>query len=357
MTSGAEKIADRTPLELEFGAVLPEIEIEYETWGSLSANKDNAVLVCPAFSAHSHANSSPRDPRPGWWEGMIGPGLAFDSDRFFVICPALLGGSYGTTGPLSTDPTTGEPYRGRFPVISVRDIVQVHIRLLDLLGIDRLFAVGGGSLGGMETLELAIRHPGRARRVFSISGTGATRPYTAAIRHISRRAIMLDPAYKSGQYEGTGPDDGLRLAREIGTLFYRSREEFNDRFPWTPIAQPTREGITFDVQSYLDHQGSKIIGSFDVNSFLTLSLAMDLHDVFRGFDSPEAALEPVDSQLLISGVKEDRLIPIDEPKAVHEALVASGKKSEWLPLSSRIGHDAFLAEIDTMTQIVRDFLD
>lgn len=357
MVSGAEKITDRAPLELEFGDVLPELEIVYETWGRLSANKDNVVLVCPAFSANPHANSSPRDPRPGWWEGMIGPGLAFDSDRFFVICPALLGGSYGTTGPQSINPTHGKPYRGRFPVVSVQDIVRVHIRLLDLLGIERIFAVAGGSLGGMEALELAIRHPGRARRVFSISGTGATRPYTAAIRHISRRAVMLDPAYENGQYEGSGPDGGLRLAREIGTLFYRSREEFNERFPWSPIAKPTREGITFDVQSYLDHQGSKVIGLFDVNSYLTLSLAMDLHDVFRGFDSPEAALEPVDSQLLISGVEEDRLIPIDEPKAIHDALVASGKKSEWLPLSSLIGHDAFLVEIDTMTRIVRDFLD
>lgn len=357
LLAGREHIVDRTPLDLEFGSVLSEIEIEYETWGRLADGRDNAVLVCPAFSAHSHANSSADDPRPGWWEGMIGPGRAFDTDRYFVICSSLLGGSYGTTGPKSIDPATGEAYRGRFPVVSVQDIVRVHVRLLDLLGIERLYATAGGSLGGMETLELAIRHPGRVERVFSISGTAATRPYTAALRHISRRAIMLDPAYKDGEYEGNGPEEGLCLAREIGTLFYRSREEFNDRFPWAPINPPSRRGITFDVQSYLDHQGSKIIGSFDVNSFLTLSLAMDLHDVFRGFDSVAAALEPVDAEFLISGVEEDRLIPIDEQRAMHEALAGYGKKSTWRPLSSRIGHDAFLADIDVMTEVVRAFLE
>lgn len=355
-TAGADLFVDRTPLKLEFGAVLPAIEIEYETWGRLAPARDNAVLVCPAFSAHSHANSSERDPRPGWWEGMIGPGRAFDTDRFFIICPSLLGGSYGTTGPKSIDPVSGEAYRGGFPVIGVRDVVNVHVRLLDHLGIERLYGTAGGSLGGMETLELAIRHPGRVERVISISGTLATRPYTAAIRHISRRSIMLDPAYKGGYYQGNGPEDGLRLAREMGTLFYRSREEFNERFPWQPIHPPSRDGITFDVQSYLDHQGAKIIGTFDVNSFLTLSLAMDLHDVFRGFASRDAALAPVDAEFLIAGVIEDRLIPIDEQEEVHEVLSAHGKRSTWRPLSSRIGHDTFLAEIDAMNVLLGEFL-
>jgi len=356
-SASADLFVDRSPLELEFGAVLPEIEVEYETWGRLSPARDNAILVCPAFSAHSHASSSPRDPRPGWWEGMIGPGRAFDDARFFMICPSLLGGSYGTTGPKSIDPATGQAYRGGFPVIGVRDVVNVHVRLLDHLGIDRLYAAAGGSLGGMETLELAIRHPRRVERVISISGTFATRPYTAAIRHISRRAIMLDSAFEDGYYEGDGPADGLRLAREMGTLYYRSREDFNERFPWQPIRPPSRRGITFDVQSYLEHQGSKIIGTFDVNSFLTLSLAMDLHDVFRGFASREEALSPVDAKLLIAGVREDRLIPIDEQEEIHETLAAHGKACTWRPLSSRVGHDAFLAEIDAMNELLGDFFE
>lgn len=354
---GAQRLVDETPLELEFGDPLPRIEIEYETWGKLSPERDNAILICPAFSAHSHVNSSSADPRPGWWEGMVGSGLAFDTNRFFAICPALLGGSYGTTGPLSRRPGTGEPYRGDFPVIGVRDIVNVHVRLLDLLGIDRLYAAVGGSLGGMQTLELGIRHPGRAARIVSISGTSATLPYTAAIRHLSRRAIMLDPAFADGFYEGHGPEHGLRLARELGTLFYRSREEFNERFPRHPIETPSLGGITFDVQSYLNHQGKKVVGSFDVNSFLTLSLAMDLHDVWRGEESPEVVLDPVDADFLVAGVEEDRLIPIDEQEYAHKMLVKNGKSSLWRPLTSRIGHDAFLAELDTMTALLRDFFD
>jgi len=353
---GALWIEDDSPLELEFGGHLPKVEIVYETWGELDAGRDNAILVCPAFSAHSHANSHPKDPSPGWWEGMIGPGRAFDTDRYFVICPSLLGGSYGTTGPLSINPETGKAYAGDFPVVTVRDIVELHVRLLDHLGIERVVAVAGGSLGGMEAMEFGIAHPGRAQHVITISATDATRPHTAAIRHLGRRAIMLDPAYEGGHYEGDGPVDGLRVARELGTLFYRAREEFNDRFPWTPINPPSRKGLTFDVQSYLDYQGQKIIGKFDANSYLTMSLAMDLHDVWRGFESREAALEPVDSSFLVVGVVEDRLIPIDEQKGIHEALVAAGKESSWRSVSSPIGHDTFLVELDQMTLLIREYL-
>ncbi|RMH23412.1 MAG: homoserine O-acetyltransferase [Acidobacteria bacterium] len=347
---------DERPFELEFGAVLPRLEIAYETWGRLSAARDNAILICPAFSSHAHAQSSPRDPSPGWWEGMIGPGCAFDTERFFVVCASLLGGSFGTTGPTSIDPRTGEAYRGHFPAVSIRDIVDVHLRLVDHLGIERLFAAAGGSMGAMETLELAIRHPSRVARVIAISGTDFTRPYTAAIRHLGRRAIMLDPAYQGGFYDGAGPTEGLRLAREIGTLYYRGREEFNARFPHQPINPPSREGITFDVQSYLDHQGRKAVGLFDANSYLTLSLAMDLHDVWRGFSSREAALEPVTAAFQIVAVEEDRLIGVDEQRAVHRALVGAGKRSDWHLISSRIGHDAFLVELDRVTELVRPFL-
>ncbi len=354
---GAELFVDPKPLELELGASLSGVEVAYETWGRLDEARGNAILICPAFSAHSHTNSGPQDPSPGWWEGMVGPGLAFDTDRFFVVCPSLLGGSYGTTGPRSEDPATGEPYAGSFPVISVRDVVALHVRLLDHLGIERLYATAGGSLGGMETLELGIRHPDRVARVFSISGTATTRPYTGAIRHLARRAILLDPAYRGGFYEGDGPVEGLKLARELGTVFYRSREEFNDRFPWTPIAEPSLEGTTFDVQSYLRHQGRKIVGSFDANSYLTLSLAMDLHDVYRGFESRGEALAGLAAEFLIVGVEEDRLIPIDEQEDVHQTLVAAGVESRWRQLSSRIGHDAFLVELDAMTTLLREFLE
>jgi len=352
--AGAIQIVDPEPLELEYGAILPSLEICYESWGRLSAARDNVVLVCPAFSAHSHAASHPDDPAPGWWEEVIGPGRAFDTDRFFVLCPALLGSCCGTTGPQSEDPTTGRPYGRSFPIITVRDIVAVHARLLAHLGIERVYAVAGGSLGAMEALELAVRYPGLAERAAVISGTDRTRPYTVAIRHLGRRAIEL------GRELGGGTEaellHGLKLAREIGTLFYRSRRELNQRFPWHPTATPSRHGITFEVQSYLDYQAEKILGNFDPDAYLTMSLAMDLFDVWRGTPGPEKALEAVDTEFLVVGVEEDQLIPLDEQETLHATLQAAGKKSAFRPISSRIGHDAFLVEMDTVNQLLGDFL-
>lgn len=353
---GARLFADETPLELEYGGRLPRLEVAYETWGRLGARKDNAILICPAFSGHSHAAAHDDDPSPGWWQGMIGPGLAIDTDRFFVICPSLLGGSSGTTGPGSVNPETDKPYLGTFPVVTVRDIVAAHVRLLDHLGIERLFAAIGGSMGGMETLELALRYPDRSLRVVSASATDRTRPYTAAIRHLGRKAIMLDPAFNNGDYEGHGPGVGLGLAREIGTLFYRSREELNQRFGWQPLRTPSLDGITFDVQSYLNHQGQKILGAFDANAYLTLSLAMDLHDIWRGYPSREAALEPVGAELMIIGVAEDRLIPVDEQEWLHHALITAGKRSLWRRISSHVGHDTFLVDIGQMTTLIKEAL-
>ncbi len=354
---------DPTPFEPEMGGRLPSLEIAYETWGTLNPEGTNAVLLCAAFSAHAHAQSSPEDPTPGWWEGMIGPGRALDSDRFFIVCPSLLGGSFGTSGPTAIDPETGTPYRGRFPVVTVRDIVEVHLRLLDHLGIQRLHAAVGGSLGGMETLELGVRHPERVERVFSISGTDYTRPYTAAIRHLGRQAIVLDPKYCNGDYEvGEEPAGGMRLAREIGTLYYRSPDEFNERFTHEPIAPPTTHGITFEVQSYLDHQGRKAVSMFDANSYLTLSLAMDLHDIWRGFKSPDSALARHGDQetaFRIVAVKEDRLIGVEEQEHLYRLLVAADIDADLLVISSPVGHDAFLARSERrrMRELVGSFIE
>ena len=348
---GARLYQDETPLDLEFGGHLSRLDIAYETWGRLSQRRDNVILVIPAFSGHSHAAAHDGDPSPGWWEGMIGPGLAFDTDEFFVICSSLLGASFGTTGPRSLE-REGKVWGRDFPVVTVRDIVEVQMRLLDHLGIERLYATAGGSMGGMATLELGIRHPHRVDRVLSASATDRTRPYTAAIRHLGRRAIMLDP----GDGTPDGPANGLALAREIGTVFYRSREEFNQRFRWQPLRKPTLDASTFDVQSYLRHQGNKILGSFDADAYLILSMAMDLHDVWRDFPSREAALEPVEAEFLIVGVDEDRLIPIDEQEWLHHALLTAGKRSHWRPISSHVGHDTFLVDLDQMSSLVRELI-
>ncbi|MEM6453845.1 MAG: homoserine O-acetyltransferase [Acidobacteriota bacterium] len=354
----ASTLHDPHQLNLAFGGQLPSLDITYETWGALDDDRANAVLVCPAFSAHSHAQSCAADPTPGWWEGMIGPGRAIDTDRFFVLCPALLGGAYGTTGPTSTDPRTGAPYRGRFPVVAIRDIVDVHVRLLDHLGIARLHAVIGGSLGAMQAIELAVRHPTRVVHTSAASGTDVTRPYTQAVRHIGRQAIMLDPAWQNGDYEGLGPVDGLRLARQLGMLYYRSRDEFNERFGSDPIRPPALDVRTFDVQSYLGHHGDKAVGRFDANAYLLLSHAMDLHNCWRDAESPVDALDavPGDARFQIIGCREDWLIPIDEQRGLHAYLLEAGKFTRFHEISSPVGHDAFLAEIDVMTDLIGSFL-
>lgn len=353
---GAKIYRHTEPFRLEYGDTLHGIEIAYETYGRLNDEKSNAILVCPAFSAHSHVRSHADDPSAGWWEQMVGPGCAFDSDRWFVVCASLLGSCYGTTGPTSIAPDSGLPYAGKFPSVCVRDMVNAHLCLADHLGIKKFHAVAGGSLGAMQAVELGIHHPTRIDRVIAVSGTDRTRPYTAAIRHIGRRAIMLDPRYKHGAYGAEPPVDGIRLARELGTLFYRSREEFNERFEWPPIHTPRREGVTFDVQSYLDHQGKKVVEHFDANAYLTLSLAMDLHDVTRGYASVEAAYAHACGRFLIVGVPEDRLIPVDEQRGIHDSLIAAGKNSTWHNLTSPIGHDAFLVEVELLTPLFTDFL-
>ena len=354
----AAKLAiDEAPLELEFGATLPRLEIAYETWGELSPERNNAILVCPAFSASSHARSSPSDPSAGWWEKMIGVGAALDSDRFFVICASLLGGGHGTSGPLTEQGEAAGPWRGDFPVVSISDIARCHLRLLDALDIEELHAVIGGSMGAMQALQIGIHHSERANRVITISGTDRTRPAAAAIRHIGRKAIMSDPEYNDGHYEGNGPEIGLRLAREIGTVFYRSKHEFNERFRWQAADKPVLDGITFEVQSYLEHQGKKIIGKFDANTYLRLSMAMDLFDLARGFPCIEELASQSSCQFFIAGVEEDRLIPIVEQRGLHQALIEGGCRSHWLAHSSPVGHDAFLVDAEELTPPIAAFLD
>lgn len=353
----AQILHDDRPLDLEFGGTLPSLEIAWESWGQLTAAKDNLILVLPAFSAHCHAASNAKDSEPGWWEQMIGPGRALDTDRWFVLCASLLGGCDGTTGPLTKRPGDDDLWRGHFPVVSIRDIAATHLRVLDHLGVDVAHAAIGSSMGAMQALELAVSAPERFRRIAAISGTAYTRPATAAIRHLGRRAIMADPAWAKGHYRDEGPLQGLRLARELGTVFYRSKEEFNDRFDHAPINAPSLGGITFDVQSYLAHQGNKATTRFDANAYLTMSMAMDLHDLARGRGSLEEALSQASSRLLIGGVPEDRLIPLVEQQQIQRALGEVGADHAWFTVSSPVGHDAFLVEFEAFGQTLRPFLE
>lgn len=343
------------PFDLEFGGRLDRLEIAYETWGRLDDSAGNAILICPAFSAHSHARSSAADPSKGWWEKMIGRRRGLDTQRFFVICASLLGGCHGTTGPLEPR-ADGRPWRGDFPVVSPRDMARAHALVVKHLGIERLHAVIGSSMGAMQALELAILEPDLTERVLAISGTAWTRPATAAIRHLGRKAIMSDPEWRDGHYEGAGPVAGLRLARELGTVFYRSKAEFDARFHHEPIHPPSLRGVTFDVQSYLNHQGLKTSRRFDANAYLYLSLAMDLHDLARGRGSLVEALATTSARFLVGGVVEDRLIPLAEQQEIRDAAIAAGRDVRWFETSSAIGHDAFLVEIDAFAELMAPIL-
>ncbi len=355
---GARTIRLDRPIDLEFGETLKEATVAYETWGELSPNRDNVILLIPAFSAGSHASSTAADPSPGWWQSLIGLEKPLDTRQFFVICPSILGSCYGTTGPASPSPDSKEDaaWGADFPTISIRDMVTIHGLLLDALNIDHVHAVVGGSLGGMQSIQFGVQFPSRAHRIVSISATDQTRPYTAAIRHIGRQSIINDPAWKKGRYGDTPPLDGLRRAREVGTLFYRSREEFNERFDWDPVEEPSVDRMVFDVQRYLLHQGQKVVRHFDANCYLTLSMAMDLHHIGRGFPSIEAAVNGITASVLVAGVIEDRLIPCDEQRDLAKLLLACGIDTQWTELSSPVGHDTFLVDMDMMAELIGPFL-
>ncbi len=351
----ASKIAEiDQSIALELGGSLPCVSIYYETWGKLRESRDNCILVLPAFSANCHARSSEKDPSKGWWEHMIGPGRPIDTDKFFVICPSLLGGCHGTTGPTSANPKNKEePYQGDFPLLTIGDLVTVHLLLLDHLQIDSLHGVCGGSMGAMQALELGVHHGHRTKRVVTVSGTDRTRPATAAIRHLGRASIMLDPTFNKGFYGNEVPTEGVKLAREIGTVFYRSKVEFNERFDWKPIAPASLVNPTFDVQAYLAHQGMKIVNSFDANAYLRLSLAMDLHDLSRKKPEPISNRNPV---FYVGGVKEDRLMTLDEQIGLHEGLIAAGNQSHFCEFTSPVGHDAFLVIHEEIAAFIGDAL-
>lgn len=345
------------PLALRLHGELPSHDIAWESWGRLNARRDNAVFVCAGISASSHARSHAGDPESGWWEEMVGPGLAIDTDRFFVVSCNWLGGCFGTTGPSSTEPGTGRPWRLRFPLLTLHDLGASVMRLLDGLGIVRLHATVGSSLGGMVVLALASDFPERVGRVVSISGTAWTRPGPLAIRHIQRSCILLDPAFRGGDY---GPSDmplaGLSIARQIGFTNYRSVAEWNVRFGRDREDGPHGFGADFAVETYLEHQGRKFAERYDPATYLYLSKAMDLFDLRSPGGGVSEALSAVPGPFFVIGVDSDLLFPPEEQKEISDAVVPGRAGSRFLLLTSLYGHDAFLKETDLFTPPLRDFL-
>ncbi|KAM4063713.1 alpha/beta hydrolase fold domain-containing protein [Hirsutella rhossiliensis] len=284
-TSGATLVHHcREPLALDWGGVLPDFTIAYETWGRLNADRSNAILLHTGLSASSHARSTDANPQPGWWERFIGPGRPLDTDRFHIICTNVVGGCYGSTGPGSIDPANGERYATRFPILTVEDMVRAQFRLLDGLGIRRLYASVGASMGGMQSLAAGVLFPDRVARVASISGCARSHPYSIAMRHTQRQVLMMDPNWNRGfYYDDVPPHAGMKLAREIATVTYRSGPEWEQRFARRRAdpRQPPALCPDFLVETYLDHAGEKWCLEYDPNSLLYVSKAMDLFDLGR----------------------------------------------------------------------------
>ncbi len=349
------------------GGTLSDGRVAFETWGELNQARDNAILLFTGLSPPAHAASSAADPSPGWWEKMIGPGKAIDTERYFVICVNSLGSCFGSSGPASIDPSTGLAYRLDFPDLSVEDIARGGFEVLRALGLERLSAVVGASLGGMAVLAFAAQFAGVARRVISISGSPAAMPFAIALRSLQRDAILTDPDWQDGQYSGdVRPTTGMRLARKLGTITYRSAAEWKHRFGRRPASDRRYEALPpgrahfpaeFAVQDYLNAQADKFVSVFDPNCYLYLSRAMDRFDLSAHGGTSMAALKRAAAErALVIGVESDILFTIKEQDAIADAFSAAGTETEFVPLASLEGHDAFLVDIEPFAAAIGRFL-
>jgi homoserine O-acetyltransferase len=349
-------------LPLDDGTVLAPVTLAYETWGQLNAAADNAILLCHALTGDAHARdeAAPDDPRAGWWNPLVGPGRVFDTTRFFVICSNVLGSCYGTTGPLSPHPLDGQPYRLRLPLVSVGDMVRAQAILLERLGIKRLAAVAGGSLGGLQALEWALAFPEMVERAIVIAASLRLSAQGLAIDAIARQAIMGDPAWQNGDYPtGAGPTVGLGIARMLGILTYTTAEGLEERFGRQLATRPSpwpTFGPRLDVETYFLHQGEKLVRRFDANSYLYLSSAMDRYDAAEGRGSDAAALARVRADVLALGVDSDWLYPARQVREMADGISAAGGRARYAEIHSLHGHDAFLKEWEQLDAILRPFL-
>jgi homoserine O-acetyltransferase len=342
-------------LTLQHGGRLSSITLAYETWGTLNAECDNAILITHALTgdAHAHDVEQPDNPKVAWWNPLIGPGRSFDTSRYFVICSNILGSCYGSTGPSSLDPQTGRPYGMRFPVISIRDMVHAQRHLLEHLGVRQLAMVAGGSIGGLQALEWAVTYPDLVRKVAVVAATPALTAQAIAFSEVERQTIMADPLWQGGDYmPGQGPTTGLAIARMLAMITYQSEEGMELRFGRQPARRPDIPspsqaadiGRRFDVEGYLYHQGASLARRFDANSYLYISRAMDLYDVSEGYPSLESALSRLQSKALFVGIRSDFLFPAANVRWLAEKVKELGGNSTYVELNSPHGHDAFLKE-------------
>ncbi len=350
-------------MRLQSGARLAPITLADETYGRLNRARNNVILVMHALSGDAHAagRHHSTDRKPGWWDAMIGPGRAFDTDRYFVVCANVIGGCQGSTGPSSIDPRTGRRYNLRFPVITIGDMVDAQVRLLDHLGIQQLHAVIGGSMGGMQVLDFAVRYPDRLRLAVALATTARSTAQAIAWSTIGRRAIMSDPQWRNGDYHPDSPPaDGLAIARMIGHMTYLSEERLDWRFDRQ--LQDTQDinytlQREFAVESYLDYQGRSFVERFDANSYLYITKAMDYWDLTRNGRSLPRVLGQTRAPFFVASFTSDWLYPPADSERIVEALEDAGRDVTYHALTSPLGHDAFMLEYEVLTPLLEDALD
>jgi homoserine O-acetyltransferase len=347
---------------LECGRSLGPITLAYETYGELSAAKDNAVLILHALSGNAHAAgyNQPGERQPGWWDIMIGPGKAFDTREYFVICSNVIGGCKGSTGPSSVNPQTGRPYALTFPIVTIHDMVNTQNVLIDHLGIEQLLCVVGGSMGGMQVLQWVVSYPDRVRLAIPIATTSKLSAQAIAFDEVGRQAIQSDPHWKGGDYYGKPlPRRGLAIARMIGHITYLSERSMHQKFG-RKLQDKTEYGYNFladfQVESYLQYKGDNFVSRFDANSYLYISKAMDYFDLAQPYGTLERALGGVKAKFLVISFSSDWLFPSYQSKEIVSALRRVGAQAIYTEIQTDYGHDAFLLESEQLSSLITNFL-
>ncbi len=361
MTTAKQLLTIDGMFNMHRGGVLQSPTVAYETWGELKGSGENAVLLLTGLSPSAHATSSELDPSPGWWEEMVGPGKPIDTNRYFVICANSLGSCFGSTGPASSDPTTGERYGLDFPELTLEDVAHSAHEVLRHLKVDRLHSVVGSSMGGMTALIFCMLYPSVSESLVAISSSMRALPFAIALRSLQREIVRTDPEWNGGDYDpGAGPVSGMRLARKVGMITYRSAQEWEQRFGRDQAAAEWQTGepfgISFAIESYLQAHANKFTGDFDPNCYLYISRAMDLFDVEEHGGSIEIGLSKVAiRRALIIGVVTDILFPIHQQKELADDLRKFVNDVEFVKLDSINGHDSFLVDIDSFDPVIRKF--
>lgn len=347
-------------LPLQSGETLESVTLAYETYGTLNAEKSNAVLIVHALSGDAHAAGFHEGAkRPGWWDNMIGPNKAFDTNRFFLVCSSVIGSCQGSTGPAFLHPQTQKPYALSFPIITIADMVNAQKHLIDHLGIEKLLCVAGGSMGGMQTLQWLVSYPERVRSAIPIATTALHSPQQIAFNEVGRQAIMADANWNNGNYYGgKAPDAGLALARMVGHITYMSEKSMEEKFG-RQKRNETNEfkfGIDFQVESYLRYQGSSFVKRFDANAYLYISKALDLFDLAKGKPLHQV-FHGIQSKVMVIAFRSDWLYPIHQSLELTKAFKMAGVDATYAELDSTYGHDSFLVETETQSQLIKHFIE